>query len=76
MNVPTALDDCHRMIQDLREENAALRKSGEDFGRLAERLSLALRQMRTVRPLSRAIHSTRIPALRRAGEDSVRAVLA
>ena len=40
MNLPTTLDDCHRMIRDLREENDTLRKSGEDFGRLAERLML------------------------------------
>jgi len=76
MNLPTTLDDCHRMIRDLREENTTLRKSGEDFGRLAERLMLALRQVRSDRRLPRVIPGGRIPVLRRTGEDSVRAMLA
>lgn len=76
MNLPTSLDDCHRMIQDLQEENVTLRTSGEDFGRLAERLMLALRQVRTDRRLPRVVPAGRSPVLRRPGEDSVRAMLA
>jgi hypothetical protein len=34
------------MIRDLEEENAVLRKSGNDFGHLAERLNAALREER------------------------------
>ena len=34
------------MIRDLVEENEALRKAGADFGRLAERLNLALQEER------------------------------
>lgn len=46
MDLPTTLEDCHRIIRDLAEENAALRKSGEDFGHLAERLNQSLVQIR------------------------------
>lgn len=46
MDLPTTLEDCHRIIRDLAEENAALRRSGEDFGHLAERLNLSLQQIR------------------------------
>lgn len=50
MDLPTTLEDCHRMIRELSEENAALRRSGEDFGHLAERLNGALQQLRQGRP--------------------------
>jgi hypothetical protein len=46
MELPTSIENCHRMIRDLVEENAVLRKSGNDFGHLAERLSAALREKR------------------------------
>lgn len=46
MDLPKTLEDCHRIIRDLAEENAALRKSGEDFGHLAERLNQSLQQIR------------------------------
>lgn len=34
---------CRETIDELREENAALRKAGADFGALAERLNQELR---------------------------------
>ena len=46
MNLPTTLEECHTLIRQLIEDNAALRKSGEDFGHLAERLNLALQESR------------------------------
>ena len=46
MQLPTSIENCHRMIRDLVEENAVLRKSGNDFGHLAERLNAALREER------------------------------
>jgi hypothetical protein len=46
MELPTSIENCHRMIRDLIEENAVLRKSGNDFGHLAERLNSALREER------------------------------
>jgi hypothetical protein len=42
MELPTSIENCHRMIRELVEENAVLRKSGNDFGQLAERLNAAL----------------------------------
>jgi hypothetical protein len=56
MELPTSIENCHRMIRELLEENATLRKSGDDFGHLAERLSLALREARRAaseQPLTR-----------------------
>lgn len=49
MDVPKTLEDCHVLIGQLAEENAALRKSGDDFAHLAERLNLALREVRQSR---------------------------
>jgi hypothetical protein len=46
MELPTTLENCHHMIRELVEENAALRKSGDDFGHLAERLNTALQEAR------------------------------
>ena len=46
MELPTSIENCHRMIRELVEENAVLRKSGDDFGHLAERLNAALREER------------------------------
>ena len=46
MELPTSIEHCHRLIRDLVEENAVLRKSGNDFGHLAERLNAALREER------------------------------
>lgn len=46
MELPTTVRECQEMIQDLVEENAALRKAGADFGHLAERLNLALQEER------------------------------
>jgi hypothetical protein len=46
MELPKTLEHCHEAIRALLEENAALRKSGADFGQLAERLSSALAQER------------------------------
>jgi hypothetical protein len=46
MELPTSIENCHRMIRELVEENAVLRKSGNDFGHLAERLNAALREER------------------------------
>ena len=39
---------CHALIRRLRRENVRLRRSGEFFGQLAERLNQELRQQRTV----------------------------
>ncbi len=52
MHLPISVEDCHVLIRQLTEENAALRKSGDDFGHLAERLSLALREIRANRTLA------------------------
>jgi hypothetical protein len=46
MELPTTIQDCQALIRDLIEENEALRKAGADFGRLAERLNLALQEER------------------------------
>ncbi len=46
MELPTTIQDCQALIRDLVEENEALRKAGADFGRLAERLNLALQEER------------------------------
>jgi hypothetical protein len=46
MELPTTLEHCHEMIRELVEENSALRKSGDDFGHLAERLNSALQEER------------------------------
>ena len=46
MELPSTLEHCHRTIRELLEENAALRKSGADFGLLAERLNAALTEER------------------------------
>lgn len=46
MELPTSIEQCHRMIRELADENAVLRKSGNDFGHLAERLNAALREER------------------------------
>ncbi len=42
MELPNTLEHCHQTIRELLEENASLRKSGADFGHLAERLNSAL----------------------------------
>ena len=42
--------ECKRKIKELKEENAALRKSAQAFGELAERLSRNLRPGETRRP--------------------------
>jgi hypothetical protein len=39
---------CHALIRHLQRENARLRRSGEFFGQLAERLNHQLRQQRTM----------------------------
>lgn len=46
MELPSTLEHCHQTIRQLLEENAALRKSGADFGHLAERLNAALTEER------------------------------
>ena len=46
MEFPRTIESCHEMIRKLTEENATLRKSGDDFGRLAERLNAALQDER------------------------------
>jgi len=46
MELPNTLERCYELIQTLAEENATLRKSGDDFGRLAERLNTALQEER------------------------------
>jgi hypothetical protein len=46
MELPNTLERCYELIQTLSEENATLRKSGDDFGRLAERLNAALQEER------------------------------
>jgi hypothetical protein len=67
MELPTTLEHCHRMIQELVEENAVLRKSGDDFGHLAERLNSALQEERrraseqqfTIQPIRTGIRMPR-----------------
>ena len=46
MELPKTVDECHDMIQQLLDENAALRQSGASFGRLAERLNSELQEER------------------------------
>ncbi|MEN3339981.1 MAG: hypothetical protein V7647_3657 [Acidobacteriota bacterium] len=41
---------CHELIRELQRENVRLRRSGEFFGQLAERLNHQLRQQRTMLP--------------------------
>jgi hypothetical protein len=46
MELPKTVEECHEVIQQLRDENAALRQSGASFGRLAERLNSELQEER------------------------------
>jgi hypothetical protein len=46
MELPDSLEECHKLIRHLLEENAALRQSGTAFGHLAERLNSELREER------------------------------
>ena len=46
MELPSTVKECHDLIQQLLEENTALRQSGAAFGRLAERLNTALQEQR------------------------------
>lgn len=74
MELPTSIEHCHRMIRDLADENAVLRKSGNDFGHLAERLNSALQEERryaSEHPLTRKAVRTSIRTPRPiVGEDS------
>jgi hypothetical protein len=46
MELPNTVAMCHEVIQQLLDENAALRQSGASFGRLAERLNSELQEER------------------------------
>jgi hypothetical protein len=46
MELPKTVEMCHQVIQQLLDENAALRQSGASFGRLAERLNSELQDER------------------------------
>jgi hypothetical protein len=46
MELPETLEKCHEVIEQLLDENAALRQSGVSFGRLAERLNSELQEER------------------------------
>ena len=46
MELPKTVEMCHEVIQQLLDENAALRQSGASFGRLAERLNSELQEER------------------------------
>jgi hypothetical protein len=46
MELPKTVAMCHEVIQQLLDENAALRQSGASFGRLAERLNSELQEER------------------------------
>ena len=46
MELPKTVEKCHEVIQQLLDENAALRQSGASFGRLAERLNSELQEER------------------------------
>ena len=59
MELPKTLEHCHEAIRALLEENAALRKSGADFGQLAERLSSALAEERGRRAAHKVQKSAR-----------------
>ncbi len=48
MDFPDSLEQCHRLIRRLLEENAGLRRSGAAFGHLAERLNHQLQEERRV----------------------------
>lgn len=61
LNLPQTLEECHALIRLLREENAALRQSGADFGLLAERLNVELQEERRLGGERRG--------LRRSGDD-------
>lgn len=45
-DLPQTVEECHALIGQLLEENAALRQSGADFGLLAERLNVELQEER------------------------------
>jgi hypothetical protein len=46
MDLPKTVEECHDIIQQLLDENTALRQSGASFGRLAERLNSELQEER------------------------------
>jgi len=71
MDFPTTLEGCHEMIRKLTEENATLRKSGDDFGRLAERLNAALQDERR-RRIGYAAGPQPVRLSLRAADSSVR----
>jgi hypothetical protein len=66
MELPTSIEHCHRMIRELVEENAVLRKSGNDFGHLAERLNLALQEQRRFASELNGPRNTTRPSMRKA----------
>ncbi len=45
---PTSVEACHELIHQLEEENLHLRTAAAQFGELAERLNLELRQERSL----------------------------
>lgn len=46
MKLPETVGECHELITRLMEENACLRRSGAEFGHLAERLNVQLQEER------------------------------
>ncbi|MBA3642238.1 MAG: hypothetical protein H0W53_23875, partial [Acidobacteria bacterium] len=73
MELPSTLEHCYQTIRQLLEENAALRKSGADFGHLAERLNAALTEERGHAAAHRSQNRARANRKLRwtAGEDRV-----
>lgn len=47
---PQSLDECHERVQELEDENQALRQSANAFGQLAERLRDQLELERRTHP--------------------------
>ncbi len=56
--------DCCSEVTRLREDNAALRKSAEAFGALAERLNKELQRERNAAESARAASASHLPSAR------------
>jgi len=72
MELPKTVEMCHEVIQQLLDENAALRQSGASFGRLAERLNSELQEERSKGRERRTFHrgeGRRTDAVPAGGDD-------
>ena len=68
---PETVEECHLMIDHLREENDHLRQSGSSFGSLAERLNRALNEERRLGRERRQAHRSSDDRRGRMADDNI-----